>query len=134
MTETRPTVLEWIDREAVRGPVFRLSGDVGHRDAERCLRVCAQATPDSAYRSAFEEIVSQLVVQWGGSIELVLDFQGDGPSGPGDALQMCRSLGSSGHVDKITLIQKPWMPTALVSTVLRLLRASGTPIFVEKTP
>jgi hypothetical protein len=134
MSQTTPTSLEWIDREAALGPVFRLAGDVGHRDAERCLRVCAQATPDAAYRSIFQDVVAQLVVQWGGSIELILDFQGHGPSGPGEAVHMCRSLGSSGHVNKITLIQKPWMPATLVSAVLSLLRVSGTPIFVEKSP
>lgn len=134
MRATTPTGLVWIDRNAVSGPIFRLAGDVGHRDGKRCLRMCAQATPDAAYRGVFEDVVALLVVQWGGSIELVLDFQGQGPAQPGEALHMCRSLGSSGHVDKITLIQKPWMPRPLVSAVLSLLRASGTPIFVENTP
>jgi len=128
------TTLEWIDREAVAGPVFRLAGDVGYREGARRLRVCAQATPDSAYRAQFESVVGQLVTSWGGSIELVLDFEGRGPAGPGEAIHMCRALGASGNVDKITLIEKPWMPTTLVSAVLALLRASGTPVFVEKTP
>ena len=71
---------------------------------------------------------------WGGSIELVLDFDGQGPPAPGEALHLCRALGASGHVDKITLIEKPWMPARLVSAVLALLRVSGTPVYVERAP
>ncbi len=133
MSATTSSTLEWIDRNAVSGPVFQLAGDIGYRDGGRCLRVCAQATPDAEYRSEFEAVIAQLVTDWGGSIELVLDFEGHGPPHPGEALQLCRALGSSGNVEKITLIQKPWMPAPLVSAVLALLRASGTPVFVEKT-
>ena len=122
---------EWIDPEAKAGPVFRVGPDVAIRDGERQLRICAQATPDSAYCFALEGAVAELVERWGGSIELILDFQGRGPPQPGKALGMCRSLTNAGHVERIILIQKPWMPASLFAAILALIRASGTPVFVR---
>ena len=125
---------EWIDPDAEVGPVFRIGPDLAVRDGERTLRIRAQATPNAAYRCALEGAISDLVERWGGSIELILDFEGRGPPQPGQALGMCRSLAASGHVDRITLIQKPWMPASLVAAILSLIRASGTPVYVRESP
>ena len=116
------------------GPVFRIGPDLALREGENQLRICAQATPDADYRQALEGAVSELVERWGCSLELILDFKGQGPPQPGQALGMCRSLSSSGHVERITLIKKPWMSSSLVSAVLSLIRASGTPVYVREAP
>ena len=126
--------IEWIDPEVQNGPVFRIGADVAIRDGANSLRICTQTTPDHAYRLGLESALGDLVERWGGPLELVLDFEGRGPPQPGQAMQMCRSLTSLGHIHRITLIQKEWMPSSLVSAVLALIRASGTPVFLRETP
>ena len=134
MAQVKPMTIEWIDPEVQEGPVFRIGSDVAIRDGANCLRMCTQTTPDHAYRLGLESALGDLAERWGGSLELVLDFEGRGPPQPGQALQMCRSLTSLGHIHRITLIQKEWMPSSLVSAVLALIRASGTPVFLREKP
>ncbi len=124
--------VDWIDPESSEGPVFRIGTDVAFRDGERVIRICTRTAPDHAYRLGIESALGELVVRWGGALELVLDFEGRGPPQPGQALQMCRSLTNLGHIHRITLIQKDWMPPSLVSAVLALIRASGTPVFLRE--
>jgi len=131
MTNEKALSVVWIDRDAASGPVFRIGSDIALRDGENQLRICTQTTPDHAYRLGLEGAVSELVDRWGGGLELVLDFEGRGPPRPGQALRMCQSLTESGHVERITLLRKSWMPSSLVSAVLALIRASGTPVFVR---
>ncbi len=134
MPATASLSIEWIDPDASQGPVFKIGADLAIRDGENQLRICAQTTPNSAYRQQLESAIAALVERWGCSLELILDFEGRGPPQPGQALGMCRSLASSGHVERITLIQKPWMPASLVSAVMSLIRASGTPLYVRERP
>ena len=134
MPASTSVTIEWIDPDASLGPVFRIGSDLAVRDGPNQLRICAQTTPNAAYRKQLESAVSDVVERWGCSLELILDFEGRGPPQPGQALGMCRSLASSGNVERITLIQKPWMPASLVAAVLSLIRASGTPVFIRESP
>ena len=124
--------VEWIDPQAQSGPVFRMGSDVAIREGTHTLRICTQTTPDHAYRLGLESVLGELAVRWSGSLELVLDFEGRGPPQPGQALQLCRSLTRLGHIHRITLVEKDWMPPSLVSAVLALIRASGTPVFLQE--
>ena len=133
MSSVEPLAVEWIDPDTASGPVFRIGSDLAIRDGEKELRICAQMTPDTAYRLGLESALAALVIRWGSGLDLVLDFEGRGPPRPGEALEMCRSLTTSGHIERITLIQKPWMPRSLVSAVLALIRASGTPVFLRES-
>ena len=76
--------------------------------------------------------IAELGTRWGGPVELVLDFVGTGPPGPGESLQLVRSLAASGTVSRIVFIQKPWMPGVLVSSVTGVLRSAGLPIALRR--
>ena len=126
------TVLQWTFPDAVDGEVFRLGSDVAHRDAPLTLRIETMTTPDSDYRDAVLEALLQLSDRWGGRLELVLDFVGHGPPGPGESLSLCRALSSAGTVRRIVLLQKPWMPAFLLSAVRRVLKAATLEIEIRK--
>ena len=132
MANVKPMMVEWIDAEVQAGPVFRIGTDIAIRDGLNTLRICTQTTPDHAYRLGLEAALAELSLRWGSSLELILDFEGRGPPQPGQALQMCRSLTAQGYIHRITLVQKDWMPPSLVSAILALIRASGTPVFLRE--
>jgi hypothetical protein len=123
-----PDDLLWTDLNARTGEVFRIGRDVGIRDGDRVLRIEAVSTPDASHRLAAVAAVRALSDQWGGPVELVLDFVGHGPPGPGESLQLCRELVASGSLERIALIKKSWMPGFVVSGVVRALSGVGVPI------
>lgn len=128
-----PNGLEWIDREADRGPVFRLGSDCGFRDGDRQLRIRAMTSPTAEYNVAATEAVMSLSQLWGGPIELVLDFEGHGPPAAGEALALCQSLVASKAIERIVLLKKSWMPKFVVSAVVRVLSASGVPVELRES-
>tara|TARA_B100000575_G_C23062146_1_gene611523 strand:+ start:876 stop:1280 length:405 start_codon:yes stop_codon:yes gene_type:complete len=128
MEQERPSTLQWTDREAASGEVFRLGRDVGLRDGEFTLRIEASVTPDADYREGAVAAVRELSQRWGGPVVLVLDFVGYGPPGPGESLKLCRDLVATESLAEITLLHKPWMPRLLVSGVVKVLKGVGVPV------
>jgi hypothetical protein len=124
--------LAWRDPSASSGEVFRLGQDVAYREGGNRLRIMASSTPDKAYRQAFLEAVDVVAQAWGTRIEIVLDFSNSVPSGPGQAVRLCRELHASGHVDRIVVLQHPGVPAWLLSSVSRILRSAGLPVEVEE--
>ena len=124
--------LRWTGCDVDRGEVFRIGADVGIREGPSTLRIASQTTPDAPYRAAAITAIAELGTRWGGPVELVLDFVGTGPPGPGESLQLVRSLAASGTVSRIVFIQKPWMPGVLVSSVTGVLRSAGLPIALRR--
>ena len=117
--------IEWIEPQSASGEVFRVGADVAFWEGDRVLRIEAVSVPDRAYRQSLLEAVDRLSRQWGGPLELVLDFVGKGPPGPGEAMALCKSLKASGQIERIIVVKQPWMPVVLLSAVTRLLSASG---------
>lgn len=120
--------LEWVDKKAERGAVFRIGVDRGFRDGDRQLRICTMTSPSPEYNAAAMEAVEVLSAQWGGPIELVLDFEGHGPPAAGEAVELCKSLVASNTIERIVLLKKPWMPRFVVSAVVQVLSASGVSV------
>jgi len=131
VSTTHPN-LEWINPRLDTGELFRVGADVAYRESGRVVRLEAVSIPDSQYRAALVEALHTIVQAWGESIELVLDFGHSVPAGPGDALALCRSLKESGLVERIVVIQPPWMPAFLLSAVTRILSTSGMPFDVRE--
>jgi len=129
---TTHPILEWINPRLDAGELFRVGADVAHWESGRAVRLEAVSVPDSQYRTALVEALSTVVEAWGESIELVLDFGYSVPAGPGDAMALCRSLKESGLVERIVVIQQPWMPAFLLSAVMRILSTSGMPFDVRE--
>jgi hypothetical protein len=125
---TRTNGFEWVAKEAESGLVFRLGPDRGFRDGARQLRIRAMTSPSAEYNAAAIEAVETLSLQWGGPIEIVLDFEGHGPPAAGEAVALCQSLVASNAIEKIVLLKKSWMPKFIVSAVIRALSASGVPV------
>ena len=123
--------LAWRDPSALSGEVFRLGDDVVYRDAQKRLRVVALSTPDKAYRLAFVEAVSVVAKSIGERVDLVLDFSGAAPSGPGQAVTLCRDLHASGDVARIIILRHPDMPGWLLSAVSKILQTAGLPVDIE---
>jgi hypothetical protein len=117
--------IEWIDTPSNAGQLFRIGADVAYWEGGRTLRIEAVSVPDQSYRQAILSAIAVLSERWDGPIELVLDFIGSGPPGPGEAMALCRSLKECGQVERIVVVKQPWMPGMLLSAVTRLLRASG---------
>ncbi len=105
---------------------------MAYREGGNRLRIMASSTPDKAYRQAFLEAVDVVAQAWGTRIEIVLDFSKSVPSGPGQAVRLCRELHASGHVDRIVVLQHPGVPAWLLSSVSRILRSAGLPVEVEE--
>ena len=130
---SRPT-----EPAVVAGPVCFLRGglsggdDVVYRDGGRRLRVVALATPDKAYRKAFVEAVSVVACGIGEAVDIVLDFSGSAPPGPGQAVGLCRDLSASGDVDRIVILRHPDMPGWLLSAVSKILQTAGLPVETEE--
>ena len=124
--------LVWIEPVSEAGEVFRIGADVAYREGHRTLRIAAVSIPDADYRRAMIEAIGRLSEQWGGPLELVLDFVGSGPPGPGESMALCRSLKASGLVERMVVIKQPWMPTMLLKAVTRLLSSSGMPFDVRE--
>ena len=103
------------DPSASSGEVFRVGDDVVYRDGGNRLRVVAVATPDKAYRKAFVEAVSVVARSIGEAVDIVLDFSGSAPPGPGQAVGLCRDLSASGDVNRIVILRHPDMPGWLLS-------------------
>ena len=119
------SAIEWIEPPSNAGQVFRIGADVAYWEGGRTLRIEAVSVPDRSYREAILSAIAELSKRWGGPVELVLDFVGSGPPGPGEAMALCKSLKDSGQVERIVVVKQPWMPGVLLSAVTRLLRASG---------
>jgi len=131
VSTTHPN-LEWINPRLDGGELFKVGADVAFHESGGVVRIEAVSVPDARYRSALVEALSTIVEAWGESIELVLDFGHSVPSGPGDAIALCRSLKESGLVERIVVIQQPWMPAFLLSAVVRILSSSGMPFDVRE--
>ena len=108
-----------------------MGDDVVYRDGGNRLRVVAVATPDKAYR-AFVEAVSVVARSIGEAVDIVLDFSGSAPPGPGQAVGLCRDLSASGHVDRIVILRHPDMPGWLLSAVSKILQTAGLPVEMEE--
>lgn len=132
MSRDPQNLLSWPDPSASSGEVFRVGDDVVYRDGGRRLRVVAVATPDKAYRAAFVEAVSVVARGIGEAVDIVLDFSGSAPPGPGQAVGLCRDLSASGHVDRIVILRHPDMPGWLLSAVSKILQTAGLPVETEE--
>ncbi|MBC8454627.1 MAG: hypothetical protein H8D71_00270, partial [Deltaproteobacteria bacterium] len=86
--------------------MFRLGPDRGFRDGARQLRIVAMTSPSAEYNAAAIEAVETLSIQWGGPIEIVLDFEGHGPPAAGEAGALCPALVASNAIEKIELLKK----------------------------
>ena len=124
--------VEWMEPVSDAGEVFRIGADVAYRDGERTLRIAAVSTPDADYRRSMIAAIQHLSQEWGGPVELVLEFVGSGPPGPGDSLALCRALRASGLVERMVVIKQPWMPALLLAAVTRVLSTSGMPFDVRE--
>ena len=124
--------LEWIEPVSEAGAIFRIGADVAYREGDRTLRIAAVGAPDADYRRSMIEAVEHLAQQWGGPVELVLEFVGSGPSGPGDSLALCRALRASGLVERMVVVKQPWMPALLLAAVTRVLSTSGMPFDIRE--
>jgi hypothetical protein len=91
-------------------------------------------SPSAEYNAAAIEAVETLSLQWGGPIEIVLDFEGHGPPAAGEAVALCQSLVASNAIERIVLLKKSWMPKFIVSAVIRALSASGVPVVLREAP
>ena len=133
IVSTTDAFFEWIGPRSNTGEIFRIGADVAYWDGGRTLRIKAVSVPDSTYRQALLDAMDTLVSEWGGPIELVLDFAGKGPPGPGEAMALCKALKASGLMGRMVVIKQPWMPDFLFGAVTRLLKASGVAFDVRES-
>jgi hypothetical protein len=115
--------LEWIDKDAVEGPIFRIgSKDVYVREHanQRVLRLCARHSPNLDYLRPAVEAFHELAEHWGAPIIFIIDPDVKKPPAGQFLFEWSRAAWSNGSVDQSFMVMKSPITQVLGRFVCRM--------------
>lgn len=121
--------LEWIDKDATQGPVFRIGKDIYVREYadQRVLRLYAKHSPNLDYLRPAIEGFYQLSEHWGAPIIYIIDPDVKKPPSGQFLYEWSRATWNNGSVDQSFMFMKNPVTAALGRFVCRMFCAGAMP-------
>lgn len=122
--------IEWIDKDATQGPVFRIgTKDVYVREYadQRVLRLYAKHSPNLDYLRPAIEAFHELAEHWGAPIIYVIDPDVKKPPSGQFLYEWSRAAWSNGSVDQSFMVMKNPITEVMGRFVCRMFCAGDMP-------